>query len=646
MNHRRGLKLIAMLVFLLFLSAGCGGKKEKGLKTVEGNPETLYQQGLVLFNKRQYPEALKKFEELKSSFPDSPPYTVWSELKVGDCHFHKENYVEAIAAYEEFRKIHPTHEEITYVQYQIGMSYYNQMRSSDRDQIPTQKALSAFEYLIANYPPNLLTDKAKEKAGICRKRLADHQFNIGNFYYKQRKYPAASARFREALEKFPNVPGEDRTLFLLGKSYLEMDQGEKARDVFTTLVNGHPKSSYVREAKSFLERGMGEKRVLKGKTKPAKPTSAGPSEAETTPVALAKFDEERRKPMAFQEAPVASSPGRKESDQSGGTPGPVPLAVQPGSSEEKRSSVPPPSSPVSPPTIGGQDRTSGKQERESGSAGAPSKAETTPVALAKFDEERRKPVTFEEAPVTPSPAKEESEQRETSAFTPLAVQPGSSEEKRSSVPPPSSPVPPSKVEEEGRTTGRQERVSGPSEAPREGETRATKQKRVAALPDVASASKEGEKPKRGLLREPGAASAVDRGAPIDITSDKVESSTKDNLIVFKGNVTARQKDMIIYADSVEALVFEDGKGIEKVVADGNVKIQQGLRLANCGKAVFSNVDQRVVLTGNPKVWEGANMVSGDEIIVDLEKNRVEVKGGPETRGKATIQPGTEPSLPK
>ena len=551
MNHRRGLKLIAMLVFLLFLSAGCGGKKEKGLKTVEGNPETLYQQGLVLFNKRQYPEALKKFEELKSSFPDSPPYTVWSELKVGDCHFHKENYVEAIAAYEEFRKIHPTHEEITYVQYQIGMSYYNQMRSSDRDQIPTQKALSTFEYLIANYPPNLFTDKAKEKAGICRKRLADHEFNIGNFYYKQRKYPAASARFREALEKFPNVPGEDRTLFLLGKSYLEMDQGEKARDVFTTLVNGHPKSSYVREAKSFLERGTGEKRVLKGKTKPAKPTSAGPSEAETTP-----------------------------------------------------------------------------------------------VALAKFDEERRKPVTFEEAPVTPSPAKEESEQRETSAFTPLAVQPGSSEEKRSSVPPPSSPVPPSTVEEEGRTTGRQERVSGPSEAPREGETRATKQKRVAALPDVASASKEGEKPKRGLLREPGAASAVDRGAPIDITSDKVESSTKDNLIVFKGNVTARQKDMIIYADSVEALVFEDGKGIEKVVADGNVKIQQGLRLANCGKAVFSNVDQRVVLTGNPKVWEGANMVSGDEIIVDLEKNRVEVKGGPETRGKATIQPGTEPNLSK
>jgi len=255
-------------------------------------------------------------------------------------------------------------------------------------------------------------------------------------------------------------------------------------------------------------------------------------------------------------------------------------------------------------------------------------------------------VAFQEAPVASSPAEKESEQEATSAPTPLAALPGSSEGKRSSTPPPSSPVPPSTVEEEGRTTGTQERVSGPTEVPRKGGTRATEKKGVAALPDVASASKEGEKSKRGLLREPGAANAVDRGAPIDITSDKVESSTRDNLIVFRGNVTARQKDMIIYADSVEALVFEDGKGIEKVVADGNVKIQQGLRVASCGKAIFSNVEQRVVLTGNPKVWEGANMVSGDEIIVDLEQNRVEVKGGSGSRGKATIQPGTEIDLPK
>jgi lipopolysaccharide export system protein LptA len=121
----------------------------------------------------------------------------------------------------------------------------------------------------------------------------------------------------------------------------------------------------------------------------------------------------------------------------------------------------------------------------------------------------------------------------------------------------------------------------------------------------------------------------------------VEAYWKENLIVFKGNVIARQKDIVIYADSVEAVIIEDGRGIEKVIAGGNVKIQQGLRVANCQKAIFYNVEQKVVMTGDPRVSEGDNIVSGDEIIFDIEKNRVDVRGGPSGRGKAKIQPGGE-----
>src|SRR3989304_3419831 len=184
MKEKPFLPWIFFSALLLVLLVGCSGTG-KAFKTVEGDPEFLYSQGLARFNKRDYPEALKKFEELKSNFPDSPPYTVWAELKIGDCHFLMKEYVEALAAYEEFKKIHPTHEELSYVQYQIGMSYFNQMHSYDRDQTPTKKALSNFEYLVANMLPSLFTEKAKEKIEICRKRLADQEFYVGNFYYKQ-----------------------------------------------------------------------------------------------------------------------------------------------------------------------------------------------------------------------------------------------------------------------------------------------------------------------------------------------------------------------------------------------------------------------------------------------------------------------------
>jgi lipopolysaccharide export system protein LptA len=99
--------------------------------------------------------------------------------------------------------------------------------------------------------------------------------------------------------------------------------------------------------------------------------------------------------------------------------------------------------------------------------------------------------------------------------------------------------------------------------------------------------------------------------------------------------------MVIYADTIETKLLEDGKGIETVVAEGNVKIQQGVRVATGRKAVFYNLDRKVVLTGVPKVWEGENMVSGEEIIFNIDQNRVEVKGGGQERGKVKIYPRGE-----
>jgi outer membrane protein assembly factor BamD len=470
----------------LILLLGCGGK---GVKTIEGAPDTLYREGLTRFNRRDYTEALKRFELLKSRFPDSPPYTVWAELKVGDCHFFKKEYTEAVAAYEEFKKTHPTHEEMPYVQYQIAMAYFNQMLSLDRDQTFTKKALSNFEYLVANYPPSLFTEKSNKKIEICKKRLADHEFYVGSYYYKKGNFKAAALRFQDLLEKFSRMHQEDKTLFLLGKCYVELDQGEKARDAFSKLVKEYPTSSHYGEAEEGLEQNLNGQKVKESKRK-----------NETTDV---------------------------------------------------------------------------------GSDVAP---------LVKFEEERRQSVPFD----SPIPAASKS------------IQPN--------------PHPKAEIELELK----------PEE-----------EKRIVLLPNTPNPSEEKEKPKPEVSLDPSDAKLVDTSQPIDITSDRVETYSKENLIIFKGNVIARQKDMVIYADSIEALVIEGGKGIERVLASGNVKLQQGLRVASCQKAVFYNLDQKIILTGDPKVSEGDNMVSGEEIVFDLTQNKVEVKGGAGGRGKARIHPGGE-----
>ena len=139
--------------------------------------------------------------------------------------------------------------------------------------------------------------------------------------------------------------------------------------------------------------------------------------------------------------------------------------------------------------------------------------------------------------------------------------------------------------------------SVPSQEGISAEAKPAEEKQIAALAAAPATSAGKEKPKKEVLREPGEAKLVDKSQPIDITSDRVETYSKENLIIFQGNVTARQKDIVIYADSLEALVIEGGKGIEKVIAGGNVKIQQGLRVANCQKAVFYNIGSKIYFNG-------------------------------------------------
>ncbi len=568
--------LVPVVLFFLF---GCGGKS-KEVKKIEGDPEVLYKEGLVQFNQRHYSDALKKFEELKSSFPDSPPFTLWAELKIGDSHFLQKEYVEAIASYEEFKKVHPGHEEIPYVQFQIAMSYYNQMLTLDRDQTSTKKALSSFEYLIANYPPGLFTEKAKEKIGACKKRLADHEFYVGNFYYKNGRFQAAASRFEELLQKFPKDPDEDKTLYFLGKSYFELEQWEKAETAFQKIVSEYPKSVYYKEARTALDKGLTDKKVSlrKTKTKQSK-KKAEVATPEPDQVALVKFEEEGTQPVSLKEETKVDLVKQEE------------RLASPSVESEPVKSIP----PKAPPAAVSEPVKSVPPKKEEIVKSTP-----TATAIEPIQEDRTQAV-----PLSP----------EAKQVEPIRA----GEPVREDRIPPSAPTSAKKSSKK--------------------EAKPAEEKRTVALSSPLAPSK--EKERKGSLPETKEAKLVDKSQPIDITSDKVEAFWKENLIIFKGNVIARQKDMVIYADSVEALIVEDGKGIERVIAGGNVKIQQGLRVANCGKAVFYNLDQKVILTGDPKVSEGDNIVSGDEIIFDIDKNRVEVKGGTGGRGKAKIQPGGE-----
>lgn len=150
-------------------------------------------------------------------------------------------------------------------------------------------------------------------------------------------------------------------------------------------------------------------------------------------------------------------------------------------------------------------------------------------------------------------------------------------------------------------------------------------------------------------------SGGNENVPINITSDRLEVHTNDNVIIFTGSVMARQGDISIYSDHMSVYYKEtENEGlskdsqessqnqsqVDKIVAEGHVKIVKEDWIAIAQRAVFFSKDQRVELTGKPRVWQGKNLVKGDRITLDFKENKSTVERGKDKRVEATIYPET------
>ncbi len=148
-------------------------------------------------------------------------------------------------------------------------------------------------------------------------------------------------------------------------------------------------------------------------------------------------------------------------------------------------------------------------------------------------------------------------------------------------------------------------------------------------------------PVAGLAQTPAPAArkADDRSQPVTVDADRMERFGKESLVVFTGNVVARQSNSVQYADRMEIYLDERGDRILRAVSTGSVRIiTNDCRTGTGRRAEYYDLEQRVVLLGNARVWQDDNVVSGESITIFLSQDRSVVQGGRQERVKAVFYP--------
>ncbi|MBI1919450.1 MAG: outer membrane protein assembly factor BamD [Geobacter sp.] len=216
------------------------------------SPDEYLKEGDSLSERGFYEDAVSQWRKVKESYP-SPEIAAQVELKIADAQFRNESYIEAAASYEDFRKLHPTHEKAPYTLYRLALCHYKQITGIDTDQTPVKNAVTYFDAFLKQYPTSDLAKDAQEKLDDCRQKQVTYEVYVGRFYLRTDKYEAAITRLENALNNFPDAPLHDETLYYLGTAYIKSGDKARGRDTFNRLFKQYQFSKYVEKAKKVME---------------------------------------------------------------------------------------------------------------------------------------------------------------------------------------------------------------------------------------------------------------------------------------------------------------------------------------------------------------------------------------------------------
>jgi lipopolysaccharide export system protein LptA len=128
--------------------------------------------------------------------------------------------------------------------------------------------------------------------------------------------------------------------------------------------------------------------------------------------------------------------------------------------------------------------------------------------------------------------------------------------------------------------------------------------------------------------------------PVNVTSDKLSYVDAERKAVFSGNVIVRAQDATITSDTVQVILLpktgqaenQSASQLERIEAQGDIKIEQGARKAAGNKLVYTAADEKMVLTGTkaklPSIFDAERgQVSGDSLTFFIHDGRVLVGSG-------------------
>lgn len=267
MARRNSRKIVAAALLSATVLAGCGGGGADqtlfGSVPLENfSAEQIFGRGEFELERNKPDDAAFYFAEVERLYPYSE--LAKRALIMQAFAYHRDqDYENSRSAAQRYIDFFPQDDDAAYAQYLLALSYYDQIDEVGRDQGLTFQALQSLRKVIETYPESEYARSSVLKFDLAFDHLAGKEMEIGRYYLKRDRFPAAINRFRVVVEDFQTTSHTPEALHRLVEAYLSLGLTDEAQTAGAILGHNFQSTDWYEDSYRLLT-GRGLQPKVKG----------------------------------------------------------------------------------------------------------------------------------------------------------------------------------------------------------------------------------------------------------------------------------------------------------------------------------------------------------------------------------------------
>ncbi len=249
MKTRSTILVYFCLACMFLIGFGCGPKAPQ----MALDAEEQYALAKREFEKKHWDDAVMELQKLIFNYPGTN-FIDSAQYLLGMAYFNQKEYPSAIMEFTKLLSSYPTSQLADDAAFMVAKCDFKMSPKAELDPKHTQKALDELKNFLDDYPESDRREEAGELLNNCRDKLAKKAYKTGHLYYKMGHYQSALIYLRQVLNEYHDTQWAGLAQFQMGEVFYKQKKYDKAKEEYQKFLENFPEHKLAKKARKRLEK--------------------------------------------------------------------------------------------------------------------------------------------------------------------------------------------------------------------------------------------------------------------------------------------------------------------------------------------------------------------------------------------------------